>query len=228
MPARCDPLLQETLRTIGRCRAGREVLEAFLSRHRAGILSVQWLRADERLSPTLVAPGTERWPASGAFIYESRHVQKIVASQHPRGEVQAAILFHELVHATDLRYLASFEESERLWKLFRDRAYEEVRTQAGSRGLSEEEIFGEHLSQGARLELVRLKRRAEHYDASRLIAAERLAYRKVLEWVSELETLSKETRRIFIEAKSEGFTFDYLPNPTEILNAYGYTDFEAA
>ncbi len=218
-----DPRLHLVFRTIGRCRLGREVLEAFLPLLRTGQVELEWVEAGSEILQRLGPKGGTH-AVSGAYLWQSERRQKIVIQIHAVPEVQAAILLHEMIHATDRKYRESFAQSERLWKEFRAVAEEELARAQTLLGKPVEEILGLDLPREARLRLVRLKAVADHWDSRRLLETERRAYRGVLAWITELRETAPQSALRLEDAKRDGYRFDRLPSDEELQRAIGLTE----
>ncbi len=211
----------EEFRLIGRSVLGRQVLERFLPLLQSGRLDIVEFAATGPAPELLqgsrsAGPGR---PAGGFSVVRGRPTLWIQSG--PALEIRAALLFHEMIHAVDDEFVASFEESARRWKQFRARAEADLRQTARLRGIREEEVTGEDLTPSARLALVRLRRLAESYDALRIYRAERRAYNGLYRWVQEVCDVVPGYRARLVKARDEGYVLDRAVSDEEIRRGYG-------
>ena len=214
--------LQEEFRLIGRSAVGRQVLERFLPGFWGGRVEIVEFPRDS-------LPGELREshqgglgrPAGGFSFQGGKPLIYLEAGSEIR--LRAPMLFHEMVHAVDIEYLASFDESLRLWKIFRGRVEAELARASRLRGIDPSQLTGDQLPRGTWLELVKLRRAAQAYDQIRLYKAERRAWSLLHRWVEEVCRAMPEYRQWLERARAEGHVFDRPVTDEEIRRGYALT-----
>jgi hypothetical protein len=211
--------LEDVFRLIARSGIGREILSRFMPEYQKGLIRIHEL---EEASPQLImlkVDGMAGSPAGGFLYVEGR--KEIFLLKHPALGVRAPLLFHEMVHATDEVYLASFAESTALWNGFRKRAETAMKEAAARMKCREDAVMGGDLKQEVRLELLRLKRKAEAFDRIRLFRTERKAYTALYQWTQEISERLPEYREWLRGTEARGFHFDRQITDSEISEGYG-------
>ena len=212
------PDWEECFRLISQSRAGREVLSRFLPEYRSGRLELREVEADSSELLGLRGGNAAGTPVGG-FTYDGGN-KRILLARHPALGLQAPLLFHEMVHATDEEFIRSFAESERMWKRFRERAEAAMKEAADRLGKFEDEVTGGDLDPSSRLELIRLRRTAENFERMRLFRTERKAYSLLFVWVQEVCERVPEYRTWLRSQRSQGFDLDRDVTDEEILQGY--------
>ncbi len=212
------PPWEECFRLISQSRTGREVLSRFLPEYHSGKIE---LREVEEGSVELLGlrQGGGAGTPAGGFTFDAGH-KRILLVRHPALGIQAPLLFHEMVHATDEEFLASFGLSEAMWKQFRTAAEAAMGEAAVRLGKADREVTGADLLPTRRLELIRLKRKAENFERLRIFRTERKAYSALYVWIQEVCGKVPEYRDWLARQRSVGFDFDREISDDEIVRGY--------
>ena len=209
---------EECFRLISQSKVGREILDRFLPEYHSGSLELREVETDSNELLGLWRGDTTGTPAGG-FTYDGGN-KRILLARHPALGLQAPLLFHEMVHATDEEFIRSFTESERMWRWFRERAEAAMIEAAGRLFKPENEITGGDLDPASRIELVRLRRAAENFERLRLFRTERKAYNLLYIWVQEVCERVPAYRVWLRSQRSQGFDLDRDVTDEEILRGY--------
>jgi hypothetical protein len=215
--------LKAELELIAKTHLGRELLKEFIPRllmKQIEVLEFDPLeKVPEELCSGRRASGSGL-PSGGFSIRKG--IPTVWIERTADVEIRAAILVHEMVHALDSEYHATFPESEIRWRKFREAAEAQVRAASQRLGIAETEILGEHLHEEGRRELIKLRRASQWFDEKRLFEAERKAYRVLYHWIQEAVVVVPGYRESLERARSRGCILDQQVSDQQIIEGYGF------
>lgn len=215
--------LKAELELIAKTHLGRELLKEFIPRLIVKQIEVLEFNPLEKVPEELCSgrrASGSGLPAGGFSIRKG--VPTIWIERTADVEIRAAILVHEMVHALDSDYHATFPESEIRWRRFREAAESQVREASKRLGIAESEILGEHLQDQGRRELIKLRRSSQWFDEKRLFEAERKAYRVLYHWIQEAVNGVPGFRESLERARSRGCILDQPISDQQIIEGYGF------